>query len=178
MSLLFKRCLTMMCFSRKGIAEMAAQPVEWHVLLLSLFFGALFTQRIVAPHEGGYFFALTLGLVGGAGFVYSSSHFLSWLLQLSGKKVAVYPIRMVLGYALTPAILGLLLIGLADLHLLPKMATLTFILIVMTWVLNIYGLQGVTGIPWIQALFVTVIPMLALMLVIALLFKIAWMIYG
>ncbi len=176
MTLLLTRCAGIMTFSRKRVEEVAAQPVEWHVVVLSLLFGGLFAGRLV--DEKDVFFFLVMGLAAGLGFTYASSYFLSWLIRLSGQPIAPQPLRMIVGYSLTPFILGLLFIILAEHQFIPKMPALNFVLIVLSWFLQIHGIKIVAKIPWIQALFVSVIPILALMLVIALLFKIAGEIYG
>lgn len=162
-----------MMFSKKQFEEVAADPVEWHVLLLSLVFGGLFAQRLIGTGSQDISFFLVMGLLSGVGFVYASSYFLAWLLQLSGQRVAPHALRMVLGYSLFPFILGLIFIVLGDFQAIPKLSAINFVLIVQTWVLNIYGIKVVSNIPWIHAFFVSVIPILALMLAIALLFKIA-----
>ncbi len=172
---LFSRCFGLMIFSKKSFETVAARPIEWHVILLSLVFGGLFAGRIVSEQNTLF---ILVGLATGVGYVYASGYFLAWLIRLSGTPVAPDAIRMVVGYALTPFILGLLSIVLAEHGLLPKMPAINFILIVLTWALHIYGIKVVSRIQLIQALFVSVIPILALMLVIAILFKIAGMIYG
>ncbi len=176
MLLLVTRCAGFLTFSKKQIADVTAQPIEWHVIVLSLLFGGLFAGRLVAEQDVLFF--LVMGLAAGLGFTYATSFFLAWLIRLSGKPIAAQPIRMIVGYSLAPFILGLLFIILAEHQMFPKMSALNFALIVLTWFLQVHGIKVVANIPWIQALFVSVIPILALMLVIALLFKIAWMVYG
>jgi hypothetical protein len=175
---LFARCVGVMAFSKRQFEAVAADPVEWHVLLLSLVFGGLFAQRLVGTGSQDVSFFLIMGLLSGVGFVYASSYFLAWLLQLSGQRVAPHALRMVLGYSLFPLILGLVLIVLGDFQVIPKLSAINFVLIVLTWFLNIFGIKVVSHIPWVHALFVSVIPILALMLAIALLFKIAGMVYA
>lgn len=165
-----------MTFSRARTEEVAAHPVEWHVVVLSLLFGGLFAGRLVGGQEISIF--MLLGLPAGLGFTYSSSYFLAWLIRLSGQPVAPQAIRMIVGYSLAPFILGLTFILLAEHRMFPKLSALNFVLIVSSWFLQIHGIKVVAKVPWIQALFVSVIPILALMLVITLLFKLAWMIYG
>jgi len=173
---LFARCFGVMIFSKRSFDTVVARPIEWHVILLSLLFGGLFAGRLVS--EQNVFFFIIMGLASGVGYIYASGYFLAWLIRLGGTPVSPDAIRMVIGYALTPFILGLLSIVLAERGLLPKMSAVNFTLIVLTWVLHIYGIKVVSRIPWIQALFVSVIPILALMMVIAILFKVAWMLYG
>jgi len=173
---LFARCFGVMTFSKSSFEGVAARPIEWHVILLSLVFGGLFAGRLVSEQDALFF--IVVGLATGVGYVYASGYFLTWLIRLGGTPVAPHAIRMVVGYALTPFILGLLSIVLGERHILPKMPAVNFILIVLTWALHIYGIKVVSRIQWIQALFVSVIPILALMMVIAILFKVAGMIYG
>ncbi len=175
MLLLMTRCVGFLTFSKKQIADVTTQPIEWHVVVLSLLFGGLFAGRLVAEQDVPFF--LAMGLAAGLGFTYASSYFLAWLIRLSGKPITAQPIRMIIAYSLAPFTLGLLLIILAEHHLLPKMSAVSFVLIILPWFLQIHGIKVVANIPWIQALFVSVIPILALMLVVALLFKVAWMIY-
>jgi uncharacterized membrane protein len=165
-----------MTFSKARFEEAAAAPVEWHVVVLSLLFGGLFAGRLVGEQDVLFF--LVLGLAAGLGYTYASSYFLSWLIRLSGKPTAPQPIRMVVGYSLAPFILGLLFIVLGERQIFPKLSALNFVLIVSFWFIQIYGIKVVAKVPWIQALFVSVIPILALMLVIALSFKAYWMVYG
>ena len=173
---LFARCFGVMTFSKNSFETVAARPIEWHVVLLSLLFGGLFAGRLVS--EQNVLFFIVMGLATGVGYIYASGYFLSWLIRLSGTPVSSDAIRMVIGYSLTPFILGLLSIVLAERGLLPKMSAVNFTLIVLTWALHIYGIKAVSRIQWIQALFVSVIPILALMMVIAILFKVAGMLYG
>ncbi len=121
---------------------------------------------------------MTMTLSSGVGFVYFSSYFLSWLIRMSGKSVLPQPLRMVVAYSLTPFILALILMLASQYGHLGGTTAISFFLVVLTWGLMVYGIRVVTSIPVIQSLFVTVIPVLALMLAIALLFKLAWMVYG
>ncbi len=175
---LIDRCIGILFFPKKSLPAIVTRPNERHIIILSLVFGALFAWRSISPQGRDPVFFLTLALSAGVGFVYSSSYFLSWLIRVSGKVIAPQPLRMVLGYSLTPFILALILMLLAQYRYLTGTTAISFLLIVLTWGLNIYGIRVASGIPVIQSLFVTVIPVLALMLIIALLFKLAWMVYG
>ena len=167
-----------MLFPKKIFPVIAARPIEWHVMVLSLAFGLLFAWKNLSPQNRDPVFFLTLSLSSGVGFVYASSYFLTWLVKVSGPVVPPQLLRMVVGYSLTPFTLSLFFMMLADHHYLPRLPFVYFVFVVMTWGLMVYGIQHVARIPVIQALFVTVIPVLALMLAIAILFKVAWMIYG
>ncbi len=175
---LIARCMGIILSPKTSFPSVAERPNERHVVILSMVFGALFAWRSVSPENREPLFMITMTLSAGMGFVYFSSYFLSWLIRVSGKIVSPQPLRMVVGYSLTPFILALILMLLSQYWQLGGTTGISFFLVVLTWGLMVYGIRVVTGVPVIQSLFVTVIPVLALMLVIALLFKVVWMVYG
>jgi hypothetical protein len=61
---------------------------------------------------------------------------------------------------------------------LPKTSIIAFVFIVFSWGLAVFGIKTVSEIKTLQALFAMVIPVAALALVISVLYKIAWMIWG
>jgi hypothetical protein len=79
---------------------------------------------------------------------------------------------------LIPYILALTLTHLSKLITLPKTSFISFFLIIFSWGLAVFGVKIITGIKLAQSLMVIVIPVAALLLVVAILFKVAWMISG
>ncbi len=178
-SSLLARCIGVMAFPRKTFLELAENHNEWDVRILSLSFGFLIAKQIMHPDNHDLFVYLITSLSAGIGFVYFSGYLMSWLVKLSGNFVYPAKMRMVLAYAFTPYILALLLLLLTEIVDLPKgVSAIAFILVVWSWVLAVFGVKTVGDIKRVQAIFVVMIPIAALILVISILFKVVWMIGG
>jgi hypothetical protein len=163
---------------RKTFFESAEHPNEWHVRILSLCFGFLIAGQIIQSENRDMIVYLTTALSSGIGFVYFSGYFMSWLIKLTGSHVYPEKMRMVLAYALTPYILALVLLLIAKTVTIPMASMIGFILIVWSWFLAVFGVKTVGGLKRVQALFVVIIPIAALLLVVSILFKVVWMMYG
>lgn len=159
--------------------EVSEHHNERHVIILSLLFGFLFAQQIMHPENRDLLFYIVTGLASGVGFVYFAGYFLSWLIQVTGAAtVSPEKMRSVLSYAFVPYIIALTLLLMTKIGVLPKTSVIAFFLIVFSWGLAVFGIKTVTHIKWVQSLMVMIIPVAALILVIAILFKVAWMIWG
>ncbi len=124
------------------------------------------------------FFYVTTALASGVGFVYFAGYFLSWLIKVSGTLVHPAKMRMVFSYALVPYIIALVLALLSKELILPKLPAIVFILVVLSWCLAVFGIKTIGELQLVQSLFVMVIPIAALILVMSVLYKVAWMTWG
>jgi len=174
----FARCFGVMVFPKKTFLAGSERHNERHVMILSLLFGLLFTRQIMHSENKDIIFYVMTALASGIGFVYFSGYFFAWLIKIAGTVVYPTQMRMVLSYALVPYIIALVLSLLAKEMILPKMSTLVFLLIVLSWSLAVFGIKTIGNLKLTQSLFVMVIPVAALMLVVAILFKVAWMTWG
>lgn len=175
---LIERCMGVLVFPRRTFLEASENHKEQHVMILSLLFGLLLARQIIHSENRDFLFYLSTALASGIGFVYFSGYCMAWLIKLSGPFVHHEKMRMVLAYALTPYILALSLLLLAKTIAIPKASLIGFILIVWSGSLVVFGIKTVGGLKLVQSVFVMIIPIAALLLVISILFKIAWMIYG
>jgi len=175
---LLARSIGVMIFPRKTFQAASENHHERHIVVLSLVFGFLLARHIIRPENHDLFFYVTTSLSCGIGFVYFAGFFLSWLIEISGPYVRPEKMRMVLAYSLTPYILALTLAHLSKWIALPKTSSISFFLIIFSWGLAVFGVRVITGIRLAQSLMVIVIPVAALLLVVAILFKVAWMISG
>ncbi len=178
-SSLMERCIGVMASPRKTFLEASEDHNERHVILLSLIFGLLLAKQIIRSENRDIIFYLTTALASGVGFVFFAGFFLSWLIKISGPTVAPEKMRMVLSYALAPYILALVVLLLAKSMLIPKgLSIFGVALTIWSWGLAVFGVKTIGGIKLTQALIVVVIPVSALLLVISILFKVAWMMSG
>lgn len=175
---LLARCFGVMVFPRKTFLAGSERHNERHVIILSLIFGLLFARSIMHSEDRSVFFYLTTAFASGIGFVYFAGYFFSWLIKISGTFVHPMKMRMVLSYALVPYIIALTLALLSKALILPKISALVFILVVFSWSLAVFGIKTIGELKLVQSLFVMVIPVAALVLVISLLYKVAWMAWG
>jgi len=175
---LLARCLGVMISPRKTFLEGSERHNERHVIILSLLFGLLFARQIMHSEDRSIFFYVTTALASGIGFVYFSGYFFSWLIKISGTFVHPEKMRMVLSYALVPYIIALTLTLLSKEMILPKTSPIGFFLVVFSWGLAVFGIKTIGELKLIQSLFVMVIPVAALILIISILYKIAWMTWG
>ena len=175
---LMERCVGVMISPKKTFLNAAENHNERHVIFLSLLFGFLFAHQIIRSENRDLFFYFTTALSSGIGFVYFSGFFLSWLIKITGPIVDPGKMRMVLAYALTPYILALSLLLLSKGTPIPMGTTVSFFLTVFSWGLAVLGVKTVAQIKWVQSLFVIILPVAALLLVISILFKLAWMTSG
>jgi hypothetical protein len=175
---LLARCLGVMISPRKTFLEGSERHNQRHVIILSLLFGLLFARQIMHSEDRSIFFYVTTALASGIGFVYFAGYFFSWLINIAGGAVTPTKMRMVLSYAFVPYIIGLSISLLSREMILPKMSAIVFILVVLSWSLAVFGIKTIGELKLVQSLFVMVIPVAALMLVISVLFKIAWMTWG
>jgi hypothetical protein len=174
-----KHCLGVMISPKNTFTEVAEHHNERHVIFLSMIFGLLFARQIMHSENRDLVFYVVTALASGVGFVYFAGYFLSWLIRISGSLLATpEKMRSVLSYSFVPYILALTLLLLSKLGVLPKTSAIAFIFIVFSWGLAVFGIKTVSEIKTLQALFVMVVPVAALMLVISVLYKIAWMIWG
>jgi len=175
---LLARCLGVMVSPQKTFLAGAERHNERHVIILSLIFGLLFAKWIMHSENRSLFFYGTTALASGIGFVYFAGYFFSWLVKISGTWVHPAKMRTVLSYALVPYIIALILTLLSKEMILPKTSVIAFILIVFSWSLAVFGIKTIGELKLVQALFVMVIPVAALVLIISVLFRIAWGIWG
>ncbi len=167
-----------MIFPRKIFLEGSERHNERHVVILSLVFGLLLAKAMMHPENNSTFVYVTTALASGIGFVYFAGYFFSWLIKISGTFVHPEKMRMVLSYALVPYIIALILTVLSKEMIIPKTSAIAFILVVFAWSLAVFGIKTIAGLKLIQSLFVMVIPVAALILVISILYKVAWMTWG
>jgi hypothetical protein len=175
---IIERCVGVVISPKKTFLSAAEDHNEWHVILLSLCFGLLFARHIIRSENRDLIFYFTTALASGVGFVYFAGFFLSWLIKITGPFVHPEKMRMVMSYALTPYILSLSLLFLTKSMPFPGASTASFFLTVYSWWLAVLGVKTVAEIKLVQSLFVVILPVAALILVIAILFKVAWMISG
>lgn len=163
---------------RKTFLEGSEHHNERHVIILSLLFGLLLAKSIMHSEDRDVFFYVTTALASGIGFVYFAGYFFSWLIKVSGTFVHPTKMRMTLSYALVPYIIALTLTLLSKEMIIPKTSAIAFILVVFSWSLAVFGIKTIAGLQLVQSLFVMVIPVAALILVISILYKVAWMTWG
>jgi len=175
---LLARCLGVMVSPRKTFLEGSERHNERHVMILSIIFGLLFARQIMHSEDRSIFFYVTTALASGIGFVYFAGYFFSWLIKISGTPVHPEKMRMVLSYALVPYIIALTLAILSKEMILPKTSAIVFVLVVFSWSLAVFGIKTIGKLELVQSLFVMVIPVAALLLVISILYKVAWMTWG
>lgn len=175
---LLARCLGVMVSPRKTFLAGSERHNERHVVILSLLFGLLFAKSIMHSEDRDIFFYVTTAIASGIGFVYFAGYFLAWLIKISGTQVSPEKMRMVLSYAFVPYIIGLTLALLSKESILPKTSAIVFILVVFSWSLAVFGIKTIGELKLVQSLLVMVIPVAALVLMISILYKIAWMTWG
>jgi len=175
---LIERCVGVMIAPKKTFVKASEDHHEGHVIILSLVFGFLFARHIIRSENRDLFFYITTALSCGIGFVYFAGFFLAWLVKVTGPLARPETMRMVLSYALTPYILALGLLLLSRSVKNPMISLAAFMLTVYSWSLAVLGVKAVTSIKMVQSLFVVLIPVAALVLVISILFKVAWMTSG
>jgi hypothetical protein len=181
---LLARCLGVMISPRKTFLVGSERHNERHVVILSLVFGLLFARNIMHSEDRSIVFYITTALASGIGFVYFAGYFFSWLIKISGTFVHSTKMRMVLSYALVPYIIALTLAIVSKEMIsqgsypLPKISVIVFMLVVFSWSLAVFGIKTIGELKLVQSLFVMVIPVAALILVISILYKIAWMTWG
>jgi 4-amino-4-deoxy-L-arabinose transferase-like glycosyltransferase len=176
---LLSRALVVMISPEKTFLDGSKRHNERHVIILSLLFGLLFARQIMHSENRDLFFYVTTALASGIGFVYFAGYFLSWLIKVSGRSMQSTKMRMVLSYAFVPYIIALSLSLLSKAMDLPKATgVIVFMLVVFSWSLAVFGIKTIGELKLVQSLFVMVIPVAALILIISVLFKIAWMTWG
>ncbi|MEK7286119.1 MAG: YIP1 family protein [Nitrospirota bacterium] len=174
-----KHCLGVMIFPKNTFTAVSEHHNERHVISLSMIFGLLFARQIMHSENHDLVFYVVTALASGVGFVYFAGFFLSWLIRIGGSVLATpAKMRSVLSYAFVPYILALSLLALSRVGVLPKTSAIAFFFIVLSWGLAVFGIKTVSEIKTLQALFVMVVPVAALVLIIAILYKIAWVIWG
>jgi hypothetical protein len=175
---LFSRCIGVLIAPKKTFLEGSASHNERHVIILSMIFGLLFARQIMHSEDRDIFFYVTTALASGVGFVYFAGYFLTWLIKVSGTIVYPSQMRMVLAYAFVPYIIALILSLMAREMILPKLPAIVFMLVVLSWSLAVFGIKTIAELKVVQSLFVMMIPVAALMLMISILYKVAWMAWG
>ena|GEM_PF-6248146 len=173
---LLTRFIGVLISPRRTFRQVAECPSDLQVISLALVFGTLFAGQM--PLESRPVLYLLLSLFSGLGYVYFSGHFLVWTLKISDVALPARTMRMVVGYSLAPYIIALSLMVIFQDNRYPGFSIINLGLMIWTWSLNVYGARVVAGLPVVQAIFMTFLPLSALMFVIALIFKLWWVCCG